>query len=197
MALPNGTDLNGLLAQLLQGRGGGAAPATGGNLLGYLGGGAGSSGDGGDGSGTGTGTGGGLFGGLGSGSGGLGGGFLGGSGGNVLADLLARLRGDNGSGTSGPGTGAIGDPTATQMVQQSLSSLGIPETVTSGPGYVITAPFRGLYTQGQVDQYGQQTPMTLGSVTPDGKYQTQTYNWWDPNAQPSAPKTQKGNTVKG
>jgi hypothetical protein len=186
MALPNGTDPSGLLAQLLQGRSG-SAPATGGNLLGYLGGG-GSSGDSGTGTGTGSGTGGGLFGGLGS----------GGSG--VLADLLARLginRGSNNGGTAGPGTGAIGDPGASQMVQQSLSSLGIPQTVTSGPGYVITAPFRGLYTQDQVDQYGQQTPMTLGSVTPDGKYQTQTYNWWDPNAQPSAPKTQKGNTVRG
>lgn len=74
--------------------------------------------------------------------------------------------------------GVTGDITG-----QAPSTNATTGATLSGPNPIITSPFRHLFSQEQIDQFGQHTPMEVNTLASDGTMKQQTLNWWDPNAQ--------------
>lgn len=87
---------------------------------------------------------------------------------NPLAKMLRDI------GVTGPLTGSA--PSVNNVTGAYLT----------GSSPTITSPFRHLFNQDQINDFAIKTPTTVSTMGADGKINSQSYNWWDPNASLSA-----------
>lgn len=119
-------------------------------------------------------------------------------------DVNGTIGGDQGGGgtDSGSGGGGGGIPSPTSTAQplpadnsfaQTLAALGVGGNIPGpapsvnpilgttlyGPNPTISAPFRHLFNQAQVDAYGIRQPAKIYNLE-DGTITSQKFDWWKP-----------------